>query len=468
MLIPVPQGITPQSWRLLAIFVATITGSIVQPIPGGAMVLLGVTAVALTGALPVNQAFAGYADPIVWLVLAAFFISRAMIKTGLGRRIALIFIKAMGHHSLGLGYALISTDFVLASIIPSTGARAGGIIFPIAKSLSQAYESRPGPTAKRLGAFLMVMLYQCEVIMCATFLTGQASNVLIARFAQQTTGIEMSYARWILWSIVPALVSLAVVPPLLYRIFPPEVKHTPAAAAFAKEELRLMGRMSWQEKLLLVVFVVVAALWITRGLGGFIAGLPSNHFVTALSFIAKLDYSIPPLLGVCVLLLGGVLEWDDLAGEHSAWSVFIWYGGLVRLAEALGETGITKRFAEAAGSLTTGWRWWPALAILLLIYFYAHYGFASITAHVTAMYIPFLLVILAAGAPPYLAVLSLAYFSNLGASLTHYGTTPAPIYFGAGYVTQREWWWLGLVASLVNIPIWTLFGFVWWKLLRLW
>ena len=56
-----------------------------------------------------------------------------------------------------------------------------------------------------------------------------------------------------------------------------------------------------------------------------------------------------------------------------------------------------------------GWPWWLALVVLLLVYFYAHYAFASITAHATAMYIPFLLVTLAAGAPPMLAVLSLAY-----------------------------------------------------------
>jgi DASS family divalent anion:Na+ symporter len=138
------------------------------------------------------------------------------------------------------------------------------------------------------------------------------------------------------------------------------------------------------------------------------------------------------------------------------------------MAEALGETGLTKQFAEAAGGLIRGWPWFAALGVLLLIYFYAHYGFASITAHATAMYIPFLIVILAAGTPTYLAVLSLAYFSNLDASLTHYGTTPAPIYFGAGYVSQRTWWMLGFLASLINIPVWVIIGFGWWKLLRLW
>src|SRR6266850_2250757 len=429
-LLPTPAGITPQSWRLLAIFVATITGSIVRPIPGGAIVLMGVTAVALTGALPVREALGGYADPIVWLVLAAFFISRAMLKTGLGRRIALLFIRSIGHHSLGLGYALISTDFVLASIIPSNGARSGGVIFPIAKSLSEAYESKPGDSARKLGAFLMVLCYQCDVIICAMFLTGQASNVLIAKFAQQTTGIELTYARWFLGAIVPGLISLLVVPQVLYRIFPPEIKHTPAAAEFARTELKQMGPMKWQEWLLLIVFIVVAAMWIARGLGGFIPALaqvPSGRLNAALAYLSTLDYAIPPLMGVAALLMTGVLEWRDLITERGAWDVFIWYGGLVRMAEALGESGITKRFAETAGALTLGWIWWLALGALLL-----------------------------------------AYFSNLDASLTHYGTTPAPIYFGAGYVKQRTWWWLGLLVSVPNILIWTIMGFGWWKLLRWW
>jgi DASS family divalent anion:Na+ symporter len=397
----------------------------------------------------INDVLTGYADPVVWLVLAAFFISRGMIKTGLGRRIAFLFIKAIGRHSLGLGYALASTETVLATVIPSTGARSGGIIFPIAKSLAEAYESRPGPTARRLGAFLMTSVYQCNVIVCAMFLTGQASNPIIARFAQEVTGIEITYARWAIGALVPALLSLLLVPWLLYLVFPPEIKHTPAASEFASKELKLMGPMKWSERLMLLVFGLVAILWITTKLHG-------------------IDYAAVAMLGISVLLITGVLDWDDLISEKSAWAVFIWYGGLIRMAEALGQTGLTKRFAEAAAGLTTGWKWWLALAVLLLIYFYAHYVFASITAHATAMFVPFLIVILAAGAPAYLAVLSLAYFSNLGASLTHYGTTPAPIYFGAGYTTQRTWWTLGLITSVVTIVIWSLVGFTWWKILGLW
>lgn len=449
LLVPVPDGITDKSWRLLAIFLGTIVGSIVRPVPAGAMVFLGVAAIAVTGTLTPSQALGGYADPIVWLVLCAFFISRAIIKTGLGRRIAFLFIRAIGHRSIGLAYALVGTDTLLASLVPSNGARAGGVVFPIAKSLAEAYDSTPGPTRRRLGAFLMVAVYQCDVIACAIFLTGQASNVLIAKFAKDFGGVELSYGRWLAAGIAPGLVALVLVPVVLYRLYPPDVRRTPGAARFAADELARLGSIKRDEMITLLVFVLIALLWMTT----------SWH---------QLNYAVVALVGICALVLTSVLSWDDVISERSAWDVFIWYGGLVQMASALGETGITKRFAETAAAFTGGWVWTAALAVLLVVYFYAHYGFASITAHATSMYTPFLVVTVAAGAPPALAVLSLAAFSNLSASLTHFGTTPGPIYFGARYVTQREWWTCGFVVSLVTIAIWSTIGFAWWKTLGWW
>jgi DASS family divalent anion:Na+ symporter len=446
---PPPAGVEPASWRLLAVFAATIAGLIFQPVPGGLVVLLGVTALPLVGALPIQSALAGYADPIVWLVLAAFLLSRGMIKTGLGRRIAYIFIRAIGHRSLGLGYALVGSEFVLASFIPSNAARNGGIIFPIAHSLARAYGSEPGPSARRLGAFLMVLLYQCECILCAIFLTGQASNPLIATFALQGAGFDLSYPRWLLGAIVPGLVSLAIVPPLIYRLFPPEVTHTPQASRLAEDELARLGPLKAGERLMLVVFALVAGLWMTTALHG-------------------VHYSLVALTGVACLLLARVLDWEDVLAERGAWDVFIWYGGLVRMAEALGETGLTRRFADLSGGLVGGWSWPVVLAALLVVYFFAHYGFASITSHSTAMYTPFLVVMVAAGAPAAMAALLLAYFSNLSACLTHYGTTPGPILFGAGYVSQAVWWRMGLVCVLPHFLVWGVLGPLWWKLLGWW
>ncbi len=447
----VPASVAPYEHRaLLAIFVATIVGSIVQPLSGSAMVLLGVVALVLFRAVPIEKALSGYADKFVWLVLAAFFISRAMIKTGLGHRIALIFVRMMGKKTIGLGYSLVFTDFILASFIPSTGARSGGIILPIARSVTETYDSRPEDgTEGRLGTFLMTMLYQCEVILCATFLTGQASNVIIAGFAKQQTGIDLNYMAWFVSAIVPALTSLAVIPLMIYWLFPPEVKETPHAVSFAHDELQKLGSLKRDEKILLVVFVGVVILWITSWLHG-------------------IDSTVIALVGISALLITGVLEWRDLINETYAWEVFIWYGGLVMMATALGETSIPKQFADMIASLTQGWSWPIALAILALVFFYAHYAFASITAHVTAMFIPFLAVTVAIGAPAGLTVLLLAYFANLSAGLTHYGTTPAPVYFGLGYVTQKRWWTIGLIASVLNILIWSVVGSLWWKVLGWW
>jgi divalent anion:Na+ symporter, DASS family len=449
LLAPVPAGVTTASWRLLAIFAATMVGLVAQPLPGGAMVLLGVCALAISGIVPVARALGGYSDPVVWLVLSAFFIARAMVKTGLGRRIALHFVRMIGRTSLGLGYALAISDGVLASIIPSNGARNGGIIFPITRSLAETFDSKPGPTARRIGSFLMVLLYNTDVIVCAMFLTGQASNLLIAGFALDAIGIELSYWTWFKAAIVPGLCSLIAVPLIFYRLYPPDVKHTPAATELAHKELQALGRITRAEIIMMVVFALVLGLWVT-------------------SRLHSIDPAVVALIGVCALLLTRVLEWSDLISERNAWDVFFWYGGLVQLARLLGETGITKVFAEWTAGWITGWEWWAALGVILLVYFYAHYGFASITAHATAMFIPFLTVTVAAGAPPYVAVLALAYFSNLCASLTHYGTTPGPIYFGADYVPQGTWWKLGLIASFLNIPIWITIGLLWWKVLGLW
>jgi DASS family divalent anion:Na+ symporter len=295
----------------------------------------------------------------------------------------------------------------------------------------------------------MVLVYQCEVLLCTIFLTGQASNPLIAKFAETSAGVDLGYPRWLLGALVPGLLSLAVIPPLLYRVFPPEVTHTPEATAFARTELEKMGPMSTGEKVMLLVFVLVAGLWMTTSLHG-------------------IDSSVVALIGMATLLLTRVLEWDDVLAERAAWDVFLWYGGLVRMAEVLADTGLTRRFAEASGVVVSGLSWTLVVVALVLLYFYAHYAFASITAHSTAMYVPFLAVTMAAGAPAGLCAPLLAYVSNLSACLTHYGTTPGPIFFGAGYVTQADWWRLGLLCSLPHLLIWGLVGPLWWRALGWW
>src|SRR5229473_6075275 len=315
-LAPRPVAIQPEGWRLLGIFVATIGGLILQPISGGALVLMAVTLAAVAGGLTIQQALEGYGDPTVWLVMAAFFISIAMLKTGFARRLALVFVRAFGKSSLGITYALSMTDMVLAGIIPSNGARSGGVVLPIARSIAELYGSRPGATASLLGSFLITALYQNICVTAAMFMTGQASNPLAAKIATDTFHYPVTWPLWALAGIVPGLCSLAFVPYLIYRIDPPEIRKTPEAAAFAAAELKQMGPMDRGQTIVLGIFLSVCGLWIT-------------------SPLHRLEIAIPALLGACALLATGILHWEDVLHERAAWDIFIWYGGLVRLGKAL-------------------------------------------------------------------------------------------------------------------------------------
>ena len=188
-----PVAVKPEGWRLTGIFAATIVGSIIEPVPAGALVLLAVTLSALMGGLTITEALSGYSNSSVWLVLVAFFISRALIQTGLARRIALFFVRSFGKSSLGVAYSLAASDMVLAGMIPSNGARSAGVVLPIVRSIAELYGSHPGETAERLGAYLMSAVYQAVCVTSAMFITGQVSNFLARDMAAQA-GYEI-YAR---------------------------------------------------------------------------------------------------------------------------------------------------------------------------------------------------------------------------------------------------------------------------------
>ncbi len=447
-LIPRPQEISPPGWRLLAIFVCTILALMLRPMPTGAVVLTGLTLTVLAQVMTISQALSAYASGTVWLVLSAFFIARALISTGLARRIALFFVSLIGHTSLGLGYSILATDMVLGGIIPSNGARVGGVIFPITRTLATIYDSKPGRTAMVLGCYLMLTLYQGDIIVCAMFLTGQAGNPVGARLAEQTSGVSMTWASWLHAAAVPGLAAILLAPWIVYVLYPPQVKHTPRAAEMARRELRTMGRMGRDEKIAAGVFALVFCLWATSSLHG-------------------IDATTVALLGVAVLLVTGALAWKDALQEHVGWDVFVWYGGVVRLGEGLSEFGITSALADWASNIMAGWTWPVVTVVVILIYFYGHYAIASITTHFISLYPPFLSVLIAAGAPAPLAAYAMAFYTNLSASLTHYGTTPAPIVFAAGYVSHGDWWRTGLILSFVNLTVWSLLGLIWWRYIGL-
>jgi DASS family divalent anion:Na+ symporter len=445
--LPSPEGVEPKAWHLLAIFVATVVGFIAQPLPMSAVAVIGITATVITKTLTMPQALSGFSSSVVWLIVAAFFIASGFSKTGLGTRIAYLFMRLLGKKSLGLSYSLIATDLVLAPGVPSNTARAGGVVFPILKSLGKAFgsEAETG-TERRLSSFLTVTTYQGTVITSSMFVTAIAVNPLVVGLAR-SAGVEISWSTWALGALLPGLVSLLVIPYVVYLLYPPEIRETPAASEIAATELGRLGPMRRDEWIMLGVFALMLVLWSASSLG--------------------VDSTAAALAGVVVLLVTGVLSWDDLLRERDAWNTMIWFATLLMMATFLTELGLMAWFNERVGGVFAGIGWVPTILGLSLIYFYTHYFFAGNSSHASAMYVPFLGIAVAVGAPPLLTALVLGYISSLMACLTHYGTAPGPIFFGSGNVPLRTWWALGLAISAAHLVIWLGVGIPWWRAIGL-
>lgn len=448
-LLPVPNGVKVEAWHLLAIFVATILGFILQPIPIGAIAFMSLTFTALTGVLKIGQVLSGFSQTVVWLIVAAFLFSRGFVKTGVGRRIAFQLIKYFGDSSLKLSYVLIISDLFIAPATPSNTARAGGILFPVVRSLASSFGSEPGATSKKFGSFLIQAVYHGDTITSAMFMTAMAGNPLMVALAAKAAGVDVSWGTWFVAASVPAIISLAVIPYFIYKCESPEIKKTPEARHIAEQELSKMGPMRREEKYLLAIFAGALLLWAT-------------------SQFTKLDATLVAMMAVSGMIATGVLDWSDVTEEKGGWDTMIWMGSLICLAGFLNTLGLIPWFAKVMSASVTGMPWHYAFIVIVLVYTYAHYAFASLTAHIAAMFSAFLAVAVAVGTPPYLAALSLFFASSISQGITHYAAGPAPIFFGAGYVSQTTWWKLGFMVSAINLVIWIGLGSIWWKVLGLW
>lgn len=449
--LPVPDGVDPRGMHMAGIFVGTILGLILQPLPTASVALIGLAAAMMTGTMAAkDEALTGFGSATIWLIVAAFFIADGFLITGLGRRIALIFVSKLGKSSLGLAYGMALTDLVLSPATPSNTARAGGVVYPIVKSLAVVNNSEPTEESsrRRLGSYLSLTAVQVNTITSAMFVTAMAGNPLAVGFAEKQ-GVHITWGTWALGAIVPGLVALILMPWIMMKLYPPTLRETPDAPAQAREQLKESGPMSRNEWIMAGTFVLLLALWVL--------GTTLGVNATSAAF-----------LGIAILLVTKVLTWNDMAKNSGAWSTLIFFSVLVAMAEHLNTLGVIEWIGNSVSTMVGGMPWMLAFAILFLVYFYVHYLFASNTAQIVAMYAVFLAAAIAAGAPPMFAALMLGFAGNLIGGLTHYASGPAGVIFGSGYVPTNEWFKNSFIASVVNIIIWAGVGVLWLPIVGLW
>ncbi|CAN7004982.1 unnamed protein product [Brassica oleracea var. botrytis] len=451
-LIPRPEQVTPQGWQLLSVFLFTISGLVLGPLPVGAWAFIGLTASIVTRTLPFSTAFAAFTNELIWLIAISFFFARGFVKTGLGDRIATYFVKWLGRSTLGLSYGLVLCETFMGLIMPSTMARAGGVFLPVIKSLSLSAGSRPGDSSSRkLGAFLIQTQLQCAGTSGALLLTSAAQNLLCLKLAREV-GVVLSnpWVSWFKAASVPAFASLLCTPLLIYKLYPPELKHTPEAPAAAAKKLERLGPITKNEWIMLGAMAFTVSLWV------FGEAIGVSSVVSA-------------MIGLSMLLLLGVINWNDCLSDKSAWDSLTWFAVLIGMAGQLTNLGVVSWMSDCVAKLlqTLSLTWPASFVILQASYLLLHYVFASQTAHAGALYPAFLAMQIAAGVPGVLAALCLAFNNNLSGALAHYSSGPAALYYGAGYVDLKDMFRLGFVMALLQAVIWGSVGSVWWKFLGL-
>lgn len=440
-----PEGLKPQVWQLFGIYLATIVGLVLKPFPVPITVLLGV---ATSSILLSNtkDVLAGYSNTALWLIFAAFALSVAFGKTGLGHRIAYHLVRLFGSTTLRLGYVTAFLDLILSPATPSNTARAAGIVYPINLSIAEAVGSYPGETAKKAGAYLLQNGYFATKVTSFLFATAMAPNYLALDFITKLTGVSLNWAQWAAAMFVPGFIMLMLIPLIGYMYERPSVKDIDNKK-IAADGLAELGPMKASEKGLIVIALLAITGWV----------LPT--------FGIKIDATAVAIVAMIATFVCGIISWDDLLKTKAAWNTLIWFGGILGLSSALTKGKFFEWLAKyLEAHMNFGLDPFMMLILISIISVVVRYFFASGTAYISAMLPVFLIVGINAGIDPTLLAFIMIGTNAYGGSVTHYGAAPGPIIFSAGYNNVKDWWTVGLISAVVCLVLNYVIGIPWWKI----
>ena len=376
---PIPAGLTAEAWHLFAVFVAAIACVLLGSFPLLTASVVAVAVIVLTQIITPAQAFSGFANSSVLLVVIAFIVAQAVVKSGLGRRLSLLMVSRFGGSPLGLAYSLVLTDAAIAPAFPSNTAR-GGVLYPIVLSIAKGAGSEPdSPEGRRLGGYLMFCTMASLAVSSALWLTATSANPIGVQIAQ-TAGLKLGFGSWLIASSVPTLAAVILLPVLVLKLFPPGVGKTPEAPPAARKSLAEMGPMSRAEWITAATFVAMVAGWV------FGSALHLNG--TAVAF-----------MGLGALLLMGVLTVDDIGQQGGTLVTFLWLAILFSMSAQLNELGFMSYVGERLASHLGGLSWPVLYVTLVALYVGMHYFFVSQASQVLAFLAVFIDVGIRGGVP---------------------------------------------------------------------
>jgi len=444
-LIPTPQGLTSNAWYYFAVFAGVVVGMILEPVPMPVVCIIGLVVASSFGLVAPNPldsvkwALSGFASNTAWLVFAAFMFAAGYEKTGLGRRIALLLVKLLGKKTLGLGYAVALSDLVLSPFVPSNSARSGGTIYPIIKNIPPLYKSAPGETARKLGAYIMWTALATTCVTSSMVLTGLAPNILALEIVGKVYSVTFTWKEWFFGFLPMGALLFLTLPLLIYWIYPPEIKSTEGVGKWAGDELNKMGQISRNEKLMGLLASMALILWIFGG--------------------QWFDNTTVALMVLMAMIVLNIIDWNDFVGNKTGWNVYIFLASLIGLADGLRIVGFLKWFATMTTAVLSSLPITWMMILLVVVFFYAHYMFGTISAHTSALLPVFLAAaMIVPGMPLKPMAMLLCYTLGIMGILTPYATGPSPIYYGSGFIKVSDYWKLGFIFGVIFLGTYLLIG----------
>ncbi|MFS0750926.1 SLC13 family permease [Oceanobacillus sp. 1P07AA] len=336
-----PEGMSREAVQMLGIISWIATWWVTEALPIPITSLLPLLLFPLAGVMETGEVSSSYGDPLIFLFAGSFMIALTMEKWNLHRRIALAIIAFIGSspNMIILGF-MLATGF-LSMWISNTASTmmmvpiSLAVTKHVADSLKNNTDTDVSPGNFPFGTAIMLGTAYSATIGGFGTLIGAPANTILAATVNNLYGIEISFARWMLFGVPMIVLLIPVIWFYLVKIaYPMDIKNIPGGRKIIKKELKELGKMSYEEKVVLTVFLLTALAWITRSL-------------LLEKFIPGIDDTLIALFGAIVLFLipsknreDSILDWKTVL--KLPWGILWLFGGGLALAAGIVSSGLDK------------------------------------------------------------------------------------------------------------------------------
>ena len=452
-----PEGLSSEANAVLASTAWIAIWWITEAISISATALLPIILFPLSGALSLNETTASYGHKYVFLFLGGFILAIAIEKWNLHKRIALNIIKLVGTNMNQIILGFMMATALLSMWISNTATAV--MILPVALAIVYQLKDNPNTVENenlKFGKALMLAIAYSASIGGMATLIGTPPNLVLAGVVEKTYNTEITFAQWFMFgfplSVILLLLSWIYLTKFAFKF---EQTTFPGGRTEINTQLNKLGKLSIEEKLVLLVFVVTALAWITRS------------FVLVKLF-PKIDDTIIAVAASLILFIipasekgKKLIAWQDAV--KLPWGILLLFGGGMALALGFDKTGLASWIGGQL-TLLEG----VSLFLLVLILVTAVNFLTEITSNLatTAMLLPVLIPLaISMDVHPYILLVSATLAASC-AFMLPVATPPNAIVFGSGYLSiedmVRKGVWMNIISiAIISVVVYFLLPFLW-------